>query len=98
MYGTYDPPPPKKKPTLKPLFTGDSKIPIFAILNFFSRENTLLYAIFSLFSMASFKVVNLELKSFPFSLQDIQRTVDSFGTHIDIDLQQRGVEFGQLFR
>lgn len=31
-------------------------------------------------------------------VQDIQRTVESFGSHIDIDLQQRGVEFSQLFR
>lgn len=31
-------------------------------------------------------------------VQDIQRTVEAFGSHLDIDLQQRGVEFGQLFR
>jgi len=29
---------------------------------------------------------------------EIQRAVDKFGTNLDIDLQQRGVELGQLFR
>ena len=29
---------------------------------------------------------------------DIQHIIDGFGTHLDSDLQQRGVEFGQLFR
>ena len=28
----------------------------------------------------------------------IQAAVDTFGSHVDVDLQQRGVEFGQLFR
>jgi len=28
----------------------------------------------------------------------IQQTIDAFGSHLDVDLQQRGVEFGQLFR
>jgi len=28
----------------------------------------------------------------------IQQTIDAFGCHLDVDLQQRGVEFGQLFR
>merc|ERR1712179_130638 len=28
----------------------------------------------------------------------IQQTIDAFGSHVDVDLQQRGVEFGQLFR
>lgn len=28
----------------------------------------------------------------------IQETIDAFGSHLDVDLQQRGVEFGQLFR
>jgi len=31
-------------------------------------------------------------------IQDIQCTVDSFGSNLDVDLQQRGVELGQLFR
>ena len=26
------------------------------------------------------------------------QTIDAFGSHLDVDLQQRGVEFGQLFR
>jgi len=29
---------------------------------------------------------------------EIQRIIESFGSHLDADLQQRGVEFGQLFR
>ena len=29
---------------------------------------------------------------------EIQRIIDAFGSHLDADLQQRGVEFGQLFR
>lgn len=29
---------------------------------------------------------------------DIQHIIDGFGCHLDADLQQRGVEFGQLFR
>ena len=29
---------------------------------------------------------------------DIQNIIDAFGSHLDADLQQRGVEFGQLFR
>ena len=28
----------------------------------------------------------------------IQEMVDAFGSHVEIDLQQRGVEFSQLFR
>merc|ERR1712142_1052906 len=28
----------------------------------------------------------------------IQQTIDAFGSHLDVDLQQRGFEFGQLFR
>ena len=28
----------------------------------------------------------------------IQQIIDAFGSHLDVDLQQRGVEFGQLFR
>ena len=30
--------------------------------------------------------------------EEIQRIIDAFGSHLDADLQQRGVEFGQLFR
>jgi len=29
---------------------------------------------------------------------EIQQIIDTFGSHLDADLQQRGVEFGQLFR
>jgi len=29
---------------------------------------------------------------------EIQQIIDAFGCHLDADLQQRGVEFGQLFR
>ena len=29
---------------------------------------------------------------------EIQRIIETFGSHLDADLQQRGVEFGQLFR
>ena len=29
---------------------------------------------------------------------EIQKIIDAFGSHLDADLQQRGVEFGQLFR
>jgi len=35
---------------------------------------------------------------FPASAATIQSIVESFSTNLDIDLQQRGVEFGQLFR
>ena len=28
----------------------------------------------------------------------IQEIIDAFGSHLEIDLQQRGVEFSQLFR
>jgi len=35
---------------------------------------------------------------FPDSTESIQQMIDSFGSHVDVDLQQRGVEFGQLFR
>jgi len=40
----------------------------------------------------------LDLEIIWFYVQEIQSTIDSFGTNIDIDLQQRGVELGQLFR
>ena len=29
---------------------------------------------------------------------EIQQIIEGFGTNLDSDLQQRGVEFGQLFR
>jgi AP-1 complex subunit gamma-1 len=35
---------------------------------------------------------------FPNSTAAIQQAVDTFGSNVDVDLQQRGVEFGQLFR
>lgn len=35
---------------------------------------------------------------FPECAASIQQVIDSFGSHVDVDLQQRGVEFGQLFR
>ncbi len=35
---------------------------------------------------------------FPTSTPKIQEIIDAFGCHLEIDLQQRGVEFSQLFR
>jgi len=35
---------------------------------------------------------------FPDCTAAIQQAVDGFGSNVDVDLQQRGVEFGQLFR
>ena len=32
------------------------------------------------------------------STPKIQEIIDAFGSHLEIDLQQRGVEFSQLFR
>lgn len=35
---------------------------------------------------------------FPDNTTSIQQMIDSFGSNLDVDLQQRGVEFGQLFK
>lgn len=35
---------------------------------------------------------------FPRATPKIQEIIDAFGSHLEIDLQQRGVEFSQLFR
>ena len=32
------------------------------------------------------------------STPKIQEIIDAFGSHVEVDLQQRGVEFSQLFR
>jgi AP-1 complex subunit gamma-1 len=37
-------------------------------------------------------------RRFPRATPKIQQIIDAFGSHIDTDLQQRGVEFSSLFR
>lgn len=32
------------------------------------------------------------------NFSEIKSVIDSFGSHLNVDLQQRGVEFSQLFR
>ena len=61
----------------------------------------MLWQLYSLSIFIQYALVSVMKLSARFpggSTPKIQEMIDAFGSHVEIDLQQRGVEFSQLFR
>ena len=63
-----------------------------------SMRISTLHSVIFLFQYALVSVMKLGARFPGGSTPKIQEIIDAFGSHVEVDLQQRGVEFSQLFR